>query len=101
MLQAFASSSQEGTITAIHGNQEGDIAFGGGVLIATRVGRVMGIKALERMLQWEEGRFEFYARIDPDIERDAPTHLKGSVLEALCAIDEPNRAAAALARSST
>jgi hypothetical protein len=56
LLQAFASSSsQEGTITAIHGNQEGYIAFGGGVLIATRVGRVMGIKALERMLQWEEG----------------------------------------------
>ncbi|MGY8804161.1 MAG: hypothetical protein ACKVK6_08000 [bacterium] len=70
-------------------------------MIATRVGRVKGIKALERMLQWEEGRFEFYARIDPDIERDAPAHLKGSVLEAMCAIDEPNRAASTFARSLT
>ncbi|MDE0910806.1 MAG: DUF4388 domain-containing protein, partial [Myxococcota bacterium] len=77
MLQSFASSSQEGTITAIRGNQASYIVFGAGVLIATRVGRVKGIKALERMLQWEEGRFEFYARIDPDIERDAPAHLKG------------------------
>ena len=86
MLQSFASSSQKGTITAIHGNQEGYIAFGGRVLIATRVGRGKGIKALERMLQWEEGRFDFHARIDPDIERDAPTYLKGSVLEAMASL---------------
>lgn len=76
------------------GHRHGDSREPGGLhrlwprrlLIATRVGRVKGIKALERMLQWEEGRFEFYARIDPDIERDAPTYLKGSVLEAMASL---------------
>lgn len=101
LLQSFATSSQEGTITVMHGSQEGYIAFSGGSLIATRVGRVTGQKALARMLRWEEGRFEFHARIDPNMERDTPVHLEGAMLEAVCAIDESRSAQGSQLASKT
>ena len=42
LLQSFASSSQEGTVTLINGPQEGYIAFRRGALVSTRIGRVTG-----------------------------------------------------------
>jgi hypothetical protein len=72
LLQSFSLSSQEGTVTVISGNQEGYIVFSQGSLVATRVGRVTGPKALLRILRWSEGRYEFHARIDNQIVRDPP-----------------------------
>lgn len=94
LLQSFATSSQEGTITVIHGRHEGYIAFRDGSLIAARTGRVIGLKALTRMLRWEDGKFEFHAHIDANIEPDTPMHLEGAVLEAMCTIDESRSAEA-------
>lgn len=94
LLQSFATSSQEGTITVMHGRREGYIAFSCGSLIAARTGRVTGSKALARMLRWKGGKFEFHAHIDANIERDTPVRLEGAVLEAMCAIDESRSAEA-------
>jgi hypothetical protein len=91
LLQSFSLSSQEGTVTVISGNQEGYIVFSQGFLVATRVGRVTGPKALLRILRWSEGRYEFHARIDNQIVRDPPVHLEAAVLDAVRAIDEANR----------
>ncbi len=88
LLQSFGQSSREGTITVINGGQEGYIAFEQGMLVAARLGRVGGSKALARMLSWESGRFEFHSRIDPHIERDPPAHLEGAILDAMREFDE-------------
>lgn len=96
LLQSLGLSSQEGTVTVINGNQEGYIAFSQGSLVATRVGRVTGPKALVRLLAWTQGRFEFYARIDSQIVRDPPVHLEAAVLDAVREIDESRRDRAVL-----
>lgn len=88
LLQTFSQSSQEGTVSLTNGSHEGYIVFKQGALVATRLGRVRGVKALVRLLQWEAGRFEFHARIDDDVVRDASMHLEGALLKATRQIDE-------------
>jgi Tfp pilus assembly protein PilZ len=91
LLQSFALSSREGTITLTTETQEGYIAFCEGSLVATRVGRVSGIKALSRLMRWKTGRFEFHARIDSQIVRDTPVSLEGAILNAMKEMDEADR----------
>lgn len=94
LLLTFSQSSQQGTISLSNGNHEGYIVFEQGALVATRLGRVRGLKALVRFLQWEAGRFEFHARIDDNVVRDTSMHLEGALLEATRQIDELGAASA-------
>lgn len=91
LLQSFAQSTQNGTITLMHETHEGYIAFEKGDLVACRLGPVKGVKALSRMLAWRDGRFEFHARIDPDLVRESPVGLEAAILGAICEVDERER----------
>ncbi|MDP6978620.1 MAG: DUF4388 domain-containing protein [Myxococcota bacterium] len=88
LLQSFGQSSPEGTLTVLDGPHEGAIAFENGLLVASVLGRVRGRKALARMLQWTSGSFEFHARVDDTLERDAPEYLDCAILEAMREVDE-------------
>lgn len=93
LLQSFGLSSRQGTISLIHDNREGYIAFCQGALVAARVGRVTGAKALARLLRWQSGRFEFHAHIDEQLVREPPVSLEAAILDALREIDELNHGA--------
>ena len=50
--------------------------------------RVSGIKALTRVLGWEEGSFEFHARLEPMTSEDPPVLLDAALLESTRDLDE-------------
>lgn len=91
VLQSFGTSSQEGTLTVMKGSQEGYIAYSQGCLVATRIGRVTGMKALVRLLRWTQGHFEFHAHIDDQIVRDPPVPLDAVILDAMREINRTGR----------
>jgi len=92
LLQMFASGAQAGTLTLRHGEREGVVGFEGGLLRFVRAGPVAGMKALVRLLDWNEGSFEFHARLDPVAGMTEPRMLAAALLEALALVDEDRHA---------
>ena len=86
-----ANASPKGTLAVEHGNDEGRVAFEGGLLVGARAGRVAGAKALARMLGWETGTFTFHAQVD-DVDRvgDAMP-LEPVLIDAARQFDEAKR----------
>jgi len=91
LLQTFGMAAPEGTLDVISGAEEGYIAFEGGQLRAVRIGNIKGAKALARMLAWDEGRFEFQARIDRELPADKPIAVDAALLGAAQLTDESSR----------
>jgi Tfp pilus assembly protein PilZ len=91
LLQSFSNGAPHGTLTASRGSEEGRVAFEGGRLLAARLGAATGAKALARLIQWEDGHFEFHAHLD-DEERDDPVlPLEAALLDAARQVDELRR----------
>ncbi len=90
LIQMFGTCSPRGTVAVFSGPREGSVAFEAGRLLAARVGRVTGIKALSRMLAWEEGRFEFHARVDA-VATGEDLALDAALFEAVRQVDELGR----------
>ncbi len=90
LVAMFASTARAGTLSlhAAQGEAEGLIGFEGGLLRYARLDAASGMKALVRLLAWEEGRFEFHARLDPVEGREPPLPLEAALLEALRMGDE-------------
>jgi hypothetical protein len=91
LLQALARCSPRGTLTVVSGSEEGVVAFEDGFLCYARIGSLRGEKALARLLGWEEGWFEFHARVDAMPGQDAPVLLEAAILEAARQLDEACR----------
>ena len=90
LLQMFSSSTDRGTLAVRRGLQTGTVVFEGGGLQRARSGQVTGMKALSRLLAWEEGSFEFQPTTDGE-RSDEPTPIYGAILEALQHVDELRR----------
>jgi len=88
LVQTFGLAASQGTLEVMNGPDEGFLAFENGCLRAASTGGTTGVKALARMLAWREGRFEFHARIDPDVLTDEPMSLDAALLEATRLLDE-------------
>ena len=88
LIQMLGQSSPLGTLTASHGSEEGIVAFEHGQLRYAQLGGLSGVKALARMLSWDEGAFEFRAHVDPITDEDEPQHLEMAILEAVRQLDE-------------
>ncbi len=88
IVQMFASTARRGTIFLRHAEEEGLVCFEGGVLRVVRIGPVTGMKALIRMLRWEEGTFEFHTTVEETGGGEAPLPLQAALLEASRNIDE-------------
>ncbi len=63
LLGMFGSCAPEGTLTLMRGSEEGYVTIDHGVLRA-QLGDLAGRDALEAMLEWREGSFEFEAFLE-------------------------------------
>jgi Tfp pilus assembly protein PilZ len=88
LLQMLGKTAPRGTLTVTSDNEEAVIGFEGEMLCYARLGRVSGIKALTRVLGWEEGSFEFHARLEPMASEDSPTLLDAALLQSTRDLDE-------------
>jgi Tfp pilus assembly protein PilZ len=90
LVSMLAGSARAGTLSLrrAEGEAEGLIGFEGGLLRYARLDAASGMKALVRLLAWEQGRFEFHARLDPVEGREPPLPLEAALLEALRMLDE-------------
>ncbi|MCP3983763.1 MAG: DUF4388 domain-containing protein, partial [bacterium] len=91
LIQVLGSTSAKGTLIATRGEEEGVIAFESGLLRYARLGSLRSIKALSRLLAWEQGRFEFSSNVDALEEEDEPQSLEVAILEAVRQMDECGR----------
>jgi Tfp pilus assembly protein PilZ len=88
VLQMFAASAREGTLTLQNAGEEALVGFEKGLLRYVRLGTASGLKALVRLLTWSAGSFEFHARLDPLCPTEVPLPFEAALLEALQQRDE-------------
>jgi Tfp pilus assembly protein PilZ len=88
LLQMLGKTAPSGTLTVTHDNEEAVIGFEGEMLCYARLGRVSGTKALTRVLGWDEGSFEFHARLEPMTSESPPMLLDAALLESTRDLDE-------------
>lgn len=101
MLQMFGSSAPQGTLVVEREGEQGWIAFADNQFVGAELGSLTGKPALEEMLGWTDGRFEFESRVDRALlARAARESLAAVVLAAVCARDERARPAAPARKSA-
>ncbi|MBK7947936.1 MAG: PilZ domain-containing protein [Deltaproteobacteria bacterium] len=92
LLQMLGSSAPQGTLVVEHAGEQGFIAFADNQFVAAELASLRGRAAIEEMLGWSDGRFEFEARVDASLlARKERAPLAAVVLEAVCARDERGR----------
>jgi Tfp pilus assembly protein PilZ len=91
IVQMLANTARRGTICLRHAEEEGLICFDAGVLRVVRIGPLSGMKALIRMLRWEDGTFEFHTGLEEPATGEAPLPLAAALFEANRNIDEGPR----------
>jgi Tfp pilus assembly protein PilZ len=91
VIQMFGSTARAGTIVFKRSEDEAVVGFEAGMLRYVQLGAATGMKGLVRLVGWEEGRFEFHARLDPIERSDAPLPLDAALLEAARQLDEESR----------
>lgn len=91
LLQMLGSSAREGTLFVACGDEEGRLAFENGTLRHASVGPVVGMKALARVMTWDEGEFWFLPDVPPDEPRSEGIPIYGAILEAVTQTDELKR----------
>jgi hypothetical protein len=84
----FGRSSPSGSLTLSRGHEEAVVGFEDGLLRYARLGAASGPKALVRLLGWDDGTFQFHARIEPLDQLDPPLPLEVALLEATHEFDE-------------
>jgi len=88
LLQVLDADSVTGTLVVRHGDMEGKLHLQGGAIRHATLGRAGGVKALYRMMVFEEGHFELFTPgRSPEyetVEGDLQRHL----LEAMRQKDE-------------
>ena len=88
LIEMLGQTAPSGTLTVSHENEEAVIGFEGKMLCYAQLGAISGMKALTRILGWEEGSFEFHARLEPMMSEDPPVLLDAAMLEATVPLDE-------------
>jgi Tfp pilus assembly protein PilZ len=88
LLQMLGKTAPRGTLTVTRDNEEAVIGFEGEMLCYAKLGAISGMKALTRVMGWEEGRFEFHARLEPMMSEDPPMLLDAALFESTRNLDE-------------
>lgn len=88
LVQMFAASVGEGTITLVRGQDRGRVVFSGGTLRYARTGDVTGVKALCRLLGWQSGVFHFAPCADVDEPVDETPVMHRALFECIQKLDE-------------
>ena len=93
LLQMLAVCVDEGTLALHRGSEEAQILFERGTLRACSVGAVQGLKALARILEWEEGEFEFQPLLPLEEPAGVAVPIENALLECTHQVDELHRIA--------
>jgi hypothetical protein len=88
LLQMLSKTAPSGTLTVQHENEEAVIGFEDQMLCYAQLGSIGGLKALTRVLGWDEGSFEFHARLESMMSEHPPMLLDAALLQATRDLDE-------------
>jgi Tfp pilus assembly protein PilZ len=88
LLQMFGGTATQGTLVLTNGDDEGVIGFESQLLRDVRLGASTGMKALVRLLSWQNGSFEFFTRLEQDDISEPPLPLEAALFDAVRQIDE-------------
>ncbi len=91
LLQMFGGTATEGTLVLTNGDDEGVIGFEAQLLRNVQLGSATGMKALVRLLSWQNGSFEFFSRLEHNDTTEAPLPLEAALFDAVRQIDEAKR----------
>ncbi len=83
LLRMFALNARRGTLTVSSGVEDGSIGFENGILRQVQLGEVRGVKALSRFLSWDQGNFEFHARLDSTDAEPLSVAVEEAIQEAI------------------
>jgi hypothetical protein len=88
LLQMLGKTAPSGTLTLTRDNEEARIGFENQLLRYAQLGAISGVKALARAMAWEDGAFEFHARLEPSEVEEPPISLDAALLDATRLNDE-------------
>jgi hypothetical protein len=91
LLQSIATSSECGTMDIVGDGEEAHLLFHGNRLRYAAIGKIEGVKALARLLEWPEGEFSFQPSIEPDEPERVPIPIDQAVMEAVHQAEELRR----------
>jgi CheY-like chemotaxis protein len=90
LLQIFKMNRKNGVLTLRADGVTGQIMIRDGVIINARLGKVLGEKAIYRLISWSHGTFEFKpALTDSEVRVHQPA--ENLIMEGLRQLDELNR----------
>ncbi|MDF1536105.1 MAG: DUF4388 domain-containing protein [bacterium] len=87
LLQIFGLNRRTGTLTLLHGEQEGKIYLVNGSVISTVLGETNGEKALYRILRWQDGTFRYHPG-EVNITRNITRSMDALLMEGMRQLDE-------------
>jgi Tfp pilus assembly protein PilZ len=94
LLSSFGMCIPAGRFTLMRAGEVGTIQIQDGVMHSVQIGAAFGIKALVRMLAWNDGNFEFHAITEPDSSSSSSEWsmpIEVGLLEAARFLDENRR----------
>ena len=91
LLQLFSTGAEQGTLALTRGAREASVLFERGSLRHVEVGGARSLKALARLLEWSDGRFEFRPTLDSDSPQTPGIAIDAALLEAMQHYDELQR----------
>jgi len=89
LILSFGQCVPSGRFTLMNRGEVGIVHVANGMMMSAQMGAAIGIKALVRMANWEDGNFEFHANLGPD--EDAPVlglPIEAALIEAARFVDE-------------
>jgi hypothetical protein len=93
LLQSIATSSERGTMDIVGDGMEAHLLFESNRLRYAAIGRIEGVKALARLLEWPEGEFSFQPTIEDGEPARPPIPVEQAVMEAVHQAEELHRLA--------
>lgn len=91
ILDMFIDTCRSGTLIVKRGKDEGKIVFSENYVLRCTLGMVTGMKALARMFQWRQGRFEFHRELLLAGAQPDPQPVEAAIMMASVQIDEMAR----------
>ena len=91
LLQSIATSSEQGTMEIVGDGVEARILFESNKLRHASLGKVQGIKALARLMEWPEGEFAFQPSVEPDDPMGTLLPIEQAIMEAVHQAEELRR----------
>lgn len=91
LLQSIATSSERGTMDIIRDGEEAHLLFEGNRLRHAALGKIEGIKALARLMEWPEGEFSFQPSIEPGEPEGTAIPIEQAVMQAVHQAEELRR----------